>query len=116
MLHYGYLDEHKPLLRAFHFEKRPQDSTQPECFIRRAVCPGVGNWLKYHCESSARMLFQIITLLSLAPFVLSATSNQSWNRKRKIVPGGYIVEFEDITSIASADVSYSHIVYGVASG
>lgn len=47
------------------------------------------------------MLFNIATLLALAPSVLSAVTDNSAQKKRNIVPGGYIVEFEDVMSIAS---------------
>ncbi|KAG9960160.1 subtilisin-like protein, partial [Aureobasidium melanogenum] len=47
------------------------------------------------------MLFSIATLLALAPSVLSAVTDNSAQRKRNVVPGGYIVEFEDVMSIAS---------------
>lgn len=48
-----------------------------------------------------KMLFNIVTLLALAPSVLSAATDNSAQKKRNVVPGGYIVEFEDVKSIAS---------------
>lgn len=47
------------------------------------------------------MLFNIATLLALAPSVLAAVTDSSAEKKRNVVPGGYIVEFEDVMSIAS---------------
>ncbi|KAG9597015.1 subtilisin-like protein, partial [Aureobasidium melanogenum] len=47
------------------------------------------------------MLFNIVTLLALAPSVLSAVTENSAQKKRNVVPGGYIAEFEDVMSIAS---------------
>lgn len=47
------------------------------------------------------MLFNIATLLAFAPSVLSAVTDNSAQKKRNVVPGGYIVEFEDVMSIAS---------------
>lgn len=49
-----------------------------------------------------KMLFNIVTLLALAPSVLSAVTDNGDKKKRSVVPGGYIVEFEDVMSIASA--------------
>jgi hypothetical protein len=48
-----------------------------------------------------KMLFNIVTLLALAPSVLSAVTENGDKKKRSVVPGGYIVEFEDVMSIAS---------------
>ncbi|KAI5249296.1 subtilisin-like protein [Aureobasidium subglaciale] len=47
------------------------------------------------------MLFNIATLLALAPSVLSAATDNGAKKQRNVVPGGYIVEFEDVMSIAS---------------
>jgi hypothetical protein len=47
------------------------------------------------------MLFNVVTLLALAPSVLSAVTENGDKKKRSVVPGGYIVEFEDVMSIAS---------------
>jgi hypothetical protein len=47
------------------------------------------------------MLFNIVTLLALAPSVLAAVTDNGDKKKRSVVPGGYIVEFEDVMSIAS---------------
>lgn len=48
-----------------------------------------------------KMLFNIVTLLALAPSVLAAITEHGDKKKRSVVPGGYIVEFEDVMSIAS---------------
>ena len=48
-----------------------------------------------------KMLFNIVILLALAPSVLSAVTDNGDKKKRNVVPGGYIVEFEDVMSIAS---------------
>lgn len=48
-----------------------------------------------------KMLFNIVTLLALAPSVLAAVTDNGDKKKRSVVPGGYIVEFEDVMSIAS---------------
>ncbi|KAH0289101.1 subtilisin-like protein [Aureobasidium namibiae CBS 147.97] len=47
------------------------------------------------------MLFNVVTLLALAPSVLAAITDNGDKKKRSVVPGGYIVEFEDVMSIAS---------------
>jgi hypothetical protein len=55
---------------------------------------------KVQILSFSKMLFNIVTLLALAPSVLSAVTDNGAKR-RNVVPGGYIVEFEDVMSVAS---------------
>jgi hypothetical protein len=50
------------------------------------------------------MLFKtksVVALLALAPAVLSFVPNKVAKQKRAVVPGGYIVEFEDDVSTPS---------------
>ena len=56
---------------------------------------------KVQILSFSKMLFNIVTLLALAPSVLAAITDNGEKKKRSVVPGGYIVEFEDVMSIAS---------------
>ena len=60
-----------------------------------------------------KMLFNIVTLLALAPSVLGAITDNGDKKKRSVVPGGYIVEFEDVMSIAS-DVCLDLLILSLA--